>query len=83
MPIKDQTLCYRTIKGVKWLNLCDMLEQIHQDDVAAIKRAGGRIALRRHPDGYQQAFFHPDDDELVTKICQQDALNEQSDQDNG
>jgi hypothetical protein len=61
MAFKDQTQCYRTIKGVRWPNFCDILEDYHQDDVDAFKAWGGRIAIRTHPEGYKQAFAHPDD----------------------
>lgn len=61
MPCKDQTLCYRTFEGVRWPNLCDMLDAQHEIDVAAAKKAGVRIRLRKHPEGYRQAFFYPDD----------------------
>ncbi len=61
MSFKDQTQCYRTIKGVKWPNFCDILEDSDQADVDAFKASGGRVAIRTHPDGYKQAFVHPDD----------------------
>lgn len=61
MAFKDQTECYRTIKGQRWLNLCDILDQHHQDSVDEFRAWGGRVALRSHPDGYKQAFAHPDD----------------------
>ena len=61
MPIKDQTACYRTVNGVKWPNFCDMLDDVHFEDVAKAKAAGARIKKIKHPDGYHQAFIHPDD----------------------
>lgn len=61
MAIKDQTDCYRTIDGLRWPNFCDILEDSHREDVAACKAAGIRIKIRKHPEGYHQAFIHPDD----------------------
>jgi quinolinate synthase len=53
--------CYRTFDGVKWPNYCDVLDQSHEEDVEKAKKEGKRIKLRKHPDGYYQAFIHPDD----------------------
>lgn len=61
MPFKHQSDCYRTFAGVRWPNLCDMLADEHDVEVAARKAAGHRIRIRTHPEGYQQAFIHPDD----------------------
>lgn len=61
MPYKDQTKCYRTFDGVQWPNLCDVMDGSHEDEVKARKAAGHRIRLIKHPDGYRQAFIHPDD----------------------
>lgn len=61
MPFKDQTHCYRTFNGQRWMNLCDMLDIQHEIDVAAAKKAGVRVKLRKHHEGYRQAFYHPDD----------------------
>lgn len=61
MPIKNQTDCYRTFDGVRWPNFCDVLDEGHEKDVASAKRQGARIKMRAHPDGYSQAFIHPDD----------------------
>ena len=61
MPIKHQSDCYRTIDGVKWPNLCDMISDECDQDVADRKDRGERIKMRKHPEGYYQAFIHPDD----------------------
>lgn len=61
MAIKHQSDCYRTFDGVRWPNLCDMLAEEHEVEVKARKSAGQRIRIRTHPDGYGQAFIHPDD----------------------
>lgn len=61
MASKHQTDCYRTIDGARWPNLCDVLEQDHEDEIAARRKAGHRIRLVKHADGYHQAFIHPDD----------------------
>lgn len=65
MPYKDQTRCYRTIDGIKWFNLCDILDGRDEEDVKRAKSAGVRVRLRKHPEGYQQAFFHPEDEEKL------------------
>lgn len=65
MTFKDQTKCYRTFGGVRWVNLCDMLDEQHEIDVRAAKAAGVRVKLRKHPEGYRQAFTHPDDSEKL------------------
>ncbi len=67
MPFKDQTRCYRTFGGIRWRNLCDILEDRHEADVAACKAAGARIRLRMHPEGYKQAFFHPEDQTKIMR----------------
>jgi hypothetical protein len=59
--VKHQSDCYRTIRGQRWPNLCDILETYHEEEVAARRLAGHRIRLFKHPDGYRQAFIHPDD----------------------
>lgn len=61
MALKDQTQCYRTFGGVRWPNFCDMLDDQHDRDVASAQEQGARIKFRKHPDGYRQAFIHPDD----------------------
>lgn len=61
MPIKHQSACYRTFDGVRWPNLCDMISELEEWAVAEAKAAGKRIRIRTHPDGYRQAFIHPDD----------------------
>jgi hypothetical protein len=66
MPIKNQSDCYRTIKGVRWPNLCDVLEPSQENEVRARRDAGHRVRTIRHPDGYYQAFIHPDDLEQPT-----------------
>ena len=61
MAFKDQALCYRTFDGVRWPNWCDVLDERCENDVAEAKRQGARFKMRKHPDGYYQAFIHPDD----------------------
>lgn len=61
MSFKHQSDCYRTIDGVRWPNLCDVLSLEHEQEIAARRAAGHRIKVRMHPDGYQQAFIHPED----------------------
>lgn len=61
MPFKHQAECYRTFDGVRWPNLCDVLDGDQEDEVRARKAAGHRIRLIKHPDGYRQAFIRPED----------------------
>ena len=61
MAYKDQTQCYRTFDGVRWPNWCDVMEDEQVKAVEDAKAAGKRIKLRKHPDGYYQAFMHPED----------------------
>ena len=49
------------------MNLCDIMSDDDQDDVDACRQAGARIRLRKHPQGYHQAFYHPEDDDLVMR----------------
>lgn len=65
MTFKNQQDCYRTFDGVRWINFCDVLEESHERDVAEARRQGARIKMRKHPDGYHQAFIHPDDFKTV------------------
>lgn len=61
MAYKHQADCYRTFDGVRWPNLCDILDAEMDADVRARRKAGQRIKVRQHPEGYLQAFIHPDD----------------------
>lgn len=61
MPVKHQSDCYRTIDGLRWPNLCDVFSEDDERDIAKRKAKGQRIRMRKHPEGYYQAFIHPDD----------------------
>ena len=61
MAVKHQSDCYRTFGGLRWVNFCDMFEDEHFIAVANLKASGARVKIRTHPEGYQQAFVHPDD----------------------
>ncbi|MGN6772655.1 MAG: hypothetical protein ACTHJQ_22820 [Rhizobiaceae bacterium] len=61
MAAKHQSGCYRTFHGVRWPNLCDMLTEEQEAEIRARKDCGHRIRIRIHPDGFRQAFIHPDD----------------------
>ena len=74
MPFKDQTKCYRTFGGIRWMNLCDMLDERHELDVAAAKDAGVRVRIRKHPEGYHQAFYHPEDQNKLNGALRNAAL---------
>lgn len=71
MALKDQTQCYRTFDGVRWANLCDVLDERDEQDVRAARNTGVRIRMRKHPEGYQQAFYHPDDEAKLTSALTQ------------
>lgn len=58
--MKHQGDCYRTFNGLRWPNFCDILDDEKQQAVAEAKDNGKRFRLRKHPDGYYQAFIHPD-----------------------
>lgn len=66
MPVKTQDKCYRTIGGVRWPNLCDVMSPAEETIVADAKAAGARVVMRKHPRGFQIAFIHPDD---FLKLC--------------
>ena len=59
--VKHQADCYRTFDGLRWPNFCDVMEERHKQDIDEARRQGARIRLRKHRDGYHQAFIHPDD----------------------
>lgn len=65
MSIKTQDKCYRTIGGVRWPNLCDVLSNYEEELVMEARERGARIAMRKHPSGFRIAFIHPDDFERV------------------
>ena len=59
MPYKDQTKCYRTFDGVRYLNQCDVLDEVHFKLVEKAKRLKVRHRMVRHQDGYKQLYVHP------------------------
>lgn len=61
MPVKDQTKCFRTFGGIKYMNLCDVLDEQHFELVKLAKAMPIRHRLIKHPSGYGQLFVHPDD----------------------
>lgn len=56
MAYKDQTLCYRTINGERYVNWCDILEPYHDALVEKVKRLKLPHRVVKHPDGYGQLF---------------------------
>lgn len=56
MPEKDQSLCYRTIKGKKYINWCDILEDRHELEVEKAKRLKIPHRVFKHPDGFSRLF---------------------------
>ncbi|GAA5662618.1 hypothetical protein Brsp07_01088 [Brucella sp. NBRC 14130] len=61
MAIKHQSQCYRTFAGVRWPNLCDLCGPDHEAAATAVRKAGYRIKVQAHPDGFRRAFIHIDD----------------------
>lgn len=61
MPIKHQSACYRTIAGVRWINLADLVSVEMESAASAVREAGYRIKVQVHPDGFRRAFVHPED----------------------
>ena len=60
--VKHQSNCYRTVDGVRWPNLCDLLEGPKQLAYArAARRQAVRVKIHKHPEGYHQMFVHPED----------------------
>lgn len=62
MPYKDQTKCYQTINGVKYVNQFDVVDPEHAYLVQKAKDLGLRMKLVSHPDGFKQLFLHPNDE---------------------
>lgn len=60
MPFKDQTKCYRTINGQRYVNLCDIMEDYHEALAAKCKREKVPHRVIKHPDGYRQLFVRED-----------------------
>lgn len=67
MPTKHQDKCYRTIKGEKYMNFCDVLGEIDFQAVDMAKQLKLRRRLIKHPDGYRQLFIHKDDEQKLAK----------------
>ena len=60
MPYKQQQNCYRTIKGVRYVNFCDVLGS--EEDMIVRQVKAKRIAHRlvKHKDGFNVLFVHED-----------------------
>jgi hypothetical protein len=67
MPYKHQASCYRTIGGVRWPNLCDVIDAEGERAVAEARAAGSRLRMVKHKEGFHQAFIHPDDLEKLVE----------------
>lgn len=57
--MKHQSDCYRIIKGVKYINWCDLIYQPEENDRILKEIKAKKIKHRRikHPDGYYQLFI--------------------------
>jgi hypothetical protein len=60
MGIKHQTESYRTIGGIQWPCLMDILSAEHDAEIKARKASGARIRIIKI-DGFRRAFIHPHD----------------------
>ena len=60
MAIKHHTESYRTIGGIQWPCLMDILSSEHDAEIKARKASGSRIRIVKI-DGFRRAFIHPDD----------------------
>lgn len=59
--IKEQDKCYRTIDGIRWINVSDLLSPELTAWAQSQRARGIRLKFRKHPDGYSQVFCHPED----------------------
>jgi hypothetical protein len=53
---KHQTNCYRTIKGERYVNLCDVLSPADEALVLKAKAVGAPHRIIKHPDGFKMLF---------------------------
>jgi hypothetical protein len=56
MAIKEQTNCFRTIQGKRFINWCDLLCAEHEAEIAKVKAAGIPHRIFRHPAGFRRLF---------------------------
>ena len=56
MATKHQGDCYRTIKGEKYVNWCDILGPEHEALVLKCKALKVSHRVFRHPDGFRRLF---------------------------
>ena len=58
---KNQTKCYRTFKGHRYENLCDVMDDIDFNLVKKVKLLNLRHRVVKHSEGFGQLFVHVDD----------------------
>jgi hypothetical protein len=69
MPYKDQTLCYRTIAGTRYVNWCDVLGDEERVILAGVKARKLPHRVVRHKDGFESLFVREDvPASIVTEI---------------
>lgn len=70
MPWKDQTICYRTIKDVQWINICDLWSDVYEEAAKAVKKAQPKIRARRinQGGGGYGLFVHPEDQDRACVV---------------
>lgn len=69
MPYKHFAKCYRTIGGVEWPNMFDVLGPEHRALIEEAKRLKLRHRLIKHDHG-DQLFVHPDDVSKLSELAQ-------------
>lgn len=57
---KHQTECYRTIKGQKYINWCDVLDENGEAALEACKMRKIPHRAFKHPDGFIRLFVRED-----------------------
>lgn len=56
MSTKHQMNCYRTIKGQRYVNWCDILCAEHEAEIAKAKSLKIPHRVVRHPEGFRRLF---------------------------
>jgi hypothetical protein len=65
MAVKLQDMCYRTIKGERYVNWCDLIAIELEDEVRKVKQYGFPHRIYKHPDGFRRLFIREVDLEAL------------------
>lgn len=65
MPVKVQDECFRTIKGERYVNWCDVLGPDTEAEALKIKKHGFKHRIFRHPDGFKRVFVRAVDRDAI------------------